>query len=338
MRWGARGTATARRLERSRPTCLARARSATSLPAVARFAVALVAVTLVAVAMPAATSGARTARATRGATPPADTPGACIVETGEAKSVAKVIDGETIALADGGEVRLIGALSPRAFDAGVAAADWPAEREARDALAALVTGRAVVLAVAGRHGDRWGRRLAQVLVERDGERVWVQAAMIAAGHARAYGLPGSFECADELARREATARNAGLGLWRNPAYAVARAEATRELLRRRNTYQIVEGTVAVVANVRGHVYLNFGADWRDDFTAGIATAHKDRDWLEELRGLTGRRVRVRGWIERQNGPFIAVSDRSQIEILDAAPSTAAAPAEATETTAPDGQR
>ncbi len=252
----------------------------------------------------------------------------CTLEPGEPKSVAKVIDGETIQLADGAEVRLVGALSPRAFDAGVAGADWPAEREAHAALTTLVAGQAVALAHSGRHADRHGRLLAHVFVDRDGARAWVQADMIAAGHARAYGMPESVACLPDLRDYETAARDGQLGLWRNPVYAIRPAPATRDLMHLRNTYQIVEGTIAAVADVRGHVYLNFGTDWREDFTAGIATARQDRAWLDEVRGLTGRRVRVRGWIERQNGPFIAVFDRAQIELIEPASAVAAASSEA----------
>ena len=40
------------------------------------------------------------------------------LETGPMRTVARVIDGETVALDDGTELRLIGALTPRALDAG----------------------------------------------------------------------------------------------------------------------------------------------------------------------------------------------------------------------------
>lgn len=243
------------------------------------------------------------------------------------RAVAKVIDGETLQLQDGTEVRLIGALTPRAFDAGVAGADWPAEREARSALEATVSGRAVVTATVGRKFDRYGRLLAHVFLLRDDGPVWLQAALVAAGQARAYVLPESTACAEPLIAQEAAARAASAGLWRNPAYAVRDASRTGELSKLRNSYQIVDGIVTGIADVRGHVYVNFGDDWRTDFTAGVATARVDRQWLDEVRALAGKRVRVRGWIERQNGPYIAVVDRSQLQVLDdtTVPAAAAEP-------------
>ena len=40
-------------------------------------------------------------------------------------------------------------------------------------------------------------------------------------------------------------------------------------MRRRNSYEIVAGIVAKVAVTKARTYINFGADWRSDFTAGI---------------------------------------------------------------------
>ena len=44
------------------------------------------------------------------------------LEPGPARTVTRIIDGETAALDDGTELRLIGALAPRAIDAGTSPA------------------------------------------------------------------------------------------------------------------------------------------------------------------------------------------------------------------------
>jgi hypothetical protein len=54
----------------------------------------------------------------------------CSTERGPARGVVKVIDGETLLLADGSEVRLIGALSPRLLDGAADETSWTPEREA----------------------------------------------------------------------------------------------------------------------------------------------------------------------------------------------------------------
>ena len=83
------------------------------------------------------------------------------------------------------------------------------------------------------------------------------------------------------------------------------------------TFQIVEGVVKS-ADVRGgRAYLNFGADWRTDFTATISPADMKlfRASGIDPRRLAGKRVRVRGWIQSLNGPEIEIAEPEQIEVL-----------------------
>lgn len=84
------------------------------------------------------------------------------------RTVARILDGETLTLDDGSVIRLIGALAPRARDAGAAPGAWPPESETVKALSDLVLGKKVKLAFGGRHEDRHGRYLAQVFLEDGG--------------------------------------------------------------------------------------------------------------------------------------------------------------------------
>lgn len=241
----------------------------------------------------------------------------CELESGPARAVVKVIDAETLVLDDKSQVRLIGALAPRALDGGAETGAWPLAEAAKAELERLALGRSVELGFAGRKADRYARQLAQVFV-RDGEqRIWLQAEMLRRGHARAYALPGSTACLEDLVIAEKQARDAGAGLWRHASYQVRRADRHRELLRFRSTYQLVEGKVLDAADVRGQIYLNFGENWREDFTITVQPSNKrvfDEAGMN-LVGLEGRRVRVRGWIERRGGPLIEIYHPSQLEIL-----------------------
>jgi micrococcal nuclease len=219
-----------------------------------------------------------------------------------------------VLLDDQEEVRLIGALAPRSPDFSPNAQPWPAEERAIEALRTLVQGRSVSLATAGRARDRYGRLYAHLFTDREGERVWVQGELLLGGHARAYGLPGSYPCMRELLAHERVARQRQAGLWADAAYAVRSARATRELLRRRNSYEIVAGTVAKVAVTKARTYVNFGRDWRRDFTAGIEARvlRANPEWAKTLAALEGKRVEVRGFIQYRNGPYIDIEDPSQI--------------------------
>ena len=88
----------------------------------------------------------------------------------------------------------------------------------------------------------------------------------------------------------------------------------------RYTFQTVEGVVRESAGTREAALLNFGADWRTDFSVGIARSELGLFTAAgiEPRRLKGKRVRVRGWLGSWNGPFIEVRDPAEIEILDGA--------------------
>ena len=75
-----------------------------------------------------------------------------------------------------------------------------------------------------------------------------------------------------------------------------------------------------VAVTRSRLYLNFGPDWRSDFTAGAAMRSKafPQAVIAKLQALEGQRVRLRGWIERRNGPYVELFHPSQIEPLPGA--------------------
>lgn len=73
-----------------------------------------------------------------------------------------------------------------------------------------------------------------------------------------------------------------------------------------------------VARVRKRIFINFDKNWRTDFTIGLTARSVRRLGLtaQQIDALKGRRVQVRGWIERRGGPFIFLRSRNQIRSLD----------------------
>jgi len=65
------------------------------------------------------------------------------------------------------------------------------------------------------------------------------------------------------------------------------------------------GLVLDVVVVKGRGYLNFGPDWRTDFTVAIAPADLRAFEAEgfDITALEGRFIRVRGWLKFFNGPM-----------------------------------
>jgi endonuclease YncB( thermonuclease family) len=243
----------------------------------------------------------------------------CPPEATEARAVTRIDGAAALVLDDASEVRLAGVLPPSARDVPVGASDWPPEAAARRATEDLLAERRVRLATAAAFKDRYGRRIAHAVTDGGdpAARRWLQAALVEAGHARVAPLPGETHCLAALFAREAVARATRAGLWSNPAYAIRQARETRTLAKLAGTFQIVEGWVAATGGTRRELFLNFGRDWRWDFTAALDLRRlPDRDaTVARLKALEGRFVRVRGWIEKRNGPFIELAAPDVIEVL-----------------------
>ena len=238
----------------------------------------------------------------------------CETVAGESGRVDAVRDGATLVLADGLVVRLAAIAAPEPPE-GTAAADWPLAAVARQALAKLALGRAVSLAYPDAGRDRYGRAVAFVAV--DGGAPSLAAALLAEGLARVRPAEEPPSCLAPLFATEREAREKQLGLWADPYYAI-RAAHDPALAERADAYDLVEGRVLSVG-IRGPVaYLDFGQDWRTDFTAVITgpAAKALTAGGVEPAALAGRHVRLRGWIEQRDGPSLRVTHPTQLELLD----------------------
>jgi micrococcal nuclease len=241
----------------------------------------------------------------------------CALPAGPVRSVTRVLDGDTLQLDDGSELRLIGALAPHAHDVGAEAGAWPLAEEARQTLSHLVLGRSLALAFGGKRNDRYGRWLAHAIVEPEGRKEWVQGYMLARGMARAYFPPDNTACLSDLLDLERPAREGRLGLWTSAAYQVRSAESAQALLAYRHTFQLVQGRIAAISKARGATYLNFTGD-RRGFAAVIKRSGQGLASGLTPDGLIGRMALVRGWIDRRSGPIVEVETADQIEIVDGA--------------------
>lgn len=213
------------------------------------------------------------------------------------------LDGDTLALEGGAVLRLAGIRAPK----GEAEARFA--EAARAKLTALAAGQALTLQIAGPERDRHGRIPAQA-TRADG--VWLQGAMLEAGLARVETFADNPARAAEMLALEAAARQARRGLWGDRRYRVL---TPKEAERAGDGFQLVEGRVERVTERRGRFYLDFGADWRRDFTVAIALGDRARFRAAGLdpAGLEGAVLRVRGWMRRLNGPMIEATHPEQIE-------------------------
>jgi endonuclease YncB( thermonuclease family) len=245
---------------------------------------------------------------------------ACRFEGVSAGKVRAVADGRSFVLDDGREIRLAGIEAPLPPAPGETGARAEAGHKARAALDVIVAGQDVELRQNGAAADRYGRTLAQVYVRRDASRPSQSVAhdMLARGFARVSAHIGDRPCADELLVQERVAREAKLGLWGEPYYAIMAAESFAELVAERGHFTVVEGKVLSVRESGGTIYMNFGRRWSQALTVTILKRNERIFAVAGLepKKLENRRVRVRGWIEERNGPRIEASRPEQIEIAE----------------------
>ncbi len=238
------------------------------------------------------------------------------VSAAEEVTVKAVVDGDTVvlktALRGTRSIRLVGIQAPKLPLGRKNFPAWPLGEASRKMLESLVRGRTLGVSFGGAERDRHGRLLAHLHV--NGSGLWVQGEMLKAGMARVYSFPDNRARVREMLALEKTARDARRGIWGLRFYAVRRPQDLFPLI---GTFQLVQGRVLKAARVKGRVYLNFGDDWRQDFTVSLdAKARRlfRKTGLDPLT-LAGKRIRVRGWLKKWNGPMIEATHPEQIEVL-----------------------
>jgi endonuclease YncB( thermonuclease family) len=239
-------------------------------------------------------------------------PAAGELRRGAEVKAARALGGDTLALEGGRVLRLAGVLAPRASDRAPPHESTAAESAAREALDRLARGKAMTLWHGDAAEDRHGRLFAHA---RTADGLWLADELLRLGHARVFTLPGAAGRAAEMLKLEGEARAARRGLWGLEAYAVRGDE---EAARFTDSFQIVEGRVLEAAQAREILYLNFGRDFRRDFTIGLdrAALRAFRRAGLDPRAFAGKRVRVRGWVLWRGGPYIGATHPEQIETVD----------------------
>ncbi len=121
--------------------------------------------------------------------------------------VTRVIDGDTIELANGEKVRYIGVDTPELHHPQKEVEYYA--REAYEANRRLVEGKRVRLELDVEERDRYGRILAYVYVD----DLMVNEWLVANGYARVATFPPNVKYAERFLQLEREARQAKVGLW-----------------------------------------------------------------------------------------------------------------------------
>jgi micrococcal nuclease len=158
--------------------------------------------------------------------------------------------------------------------------------------------------------DRYGHLRVHAVTQKD--KVWLQAALLATGHAQMRTRSDWPALISRMQQIENEARLSEIGLWKITALSIMNALKISDEQR---GFHIIEGIVRSVAMHKNIVYLNFGDDWRKDFTVVVPSTIR-RAFAKngiDIMGKGGETLRVRGWIDEYNGPFIEIDHIEQIE-------------------------
>ncbi len=229
-------------------------------------------------------------------------------DTGAA--VKRVFDGDSILLSDGREIRYIGIDAPET--GGNRPAEYGGDRAA-DANEKLIDSKEIRLELDRELKDHYGRTLAYVYV---GDEM-VNREMVRSGVALAVPYPPNLKYEMELFEAMDEARRARRGLWAEPnRWMVSVDEAARYI----GESKTVVGRVTSTGAVGAGVFLNFGPDYKTDFTAFIP-----RDDLGYFSGAgivnpadhyRGKTLEITGSIYERNGPSITLRHPHQIYVRE----------------------
>ncbi len=233
----------------------------------------------------------------------------CKPEKSESVEVSVIAPDGVLTLADGRALRL-------------AALEPPIDMQALAGWTNVITKirpARVTLHLGDKPEDRYGQ-LQGLLARADGQLV--EALLLRDGLARVSPRADMRFCLAGLLQIEDEARKAHRGLWAEVANLPLQATDIAGLEAREGQFALVEGVVTDAVNRKGRLFLNFGSDWRTDFTVTVAAADARlfRDARIKVKkgtnpAMKGERVRVRGYIERYNGPDMVLTTPEQLEFL-----------------------
>lgn len=225
--------------------------------------------------------------------------------------VEYVIDGDTIHLSGGENVRYIGIDTPEIREKK--AGEWvykprPFAEEAKAFNKKLVEGRQVRLEFDVQKKDRYGRLLAYVYV---GDEM-VNLDMVKEGYAMIYTYPPNVKYAEIFLAAQREARLSGKGLWGDSDAVIDTGEARNNI----GKVKTIEADVADTYLSEKLLILKFKdgfkvAIFRDNLLSLPNKAQRSPDTY-----FKGKRIRVYGLIKSYKGsPEMEINDLSQIEIL-----------------------
>lgn len=228
--------------------------------------------------------------------------------------VSYVIDGDTFVTEEGKHVRLLGINTPEIGRKGTP--HQPLAVEAKLRLTELINKKDVLLTtLPSRTHDKYGRVLAFI---KDNSGEHINKKMLEDGLAHVYTFPDTPFDASTFFKAEHSARIQKKGLWNLPRWQI---KETSDPISKKSIgqFNITEGTVLNTKTVKNKIYLNFGKDWRTDFTVEIKKKHWNNFTEYNINPHTdykGKTLRIRGFLKPVNGILVTATHPAQLEIID----------------------
>lgn len=225
--------------------------------------------------------------------------------------VQRVVDGDTLRLVDGRNVRLIGLNTPELGRQGRSAEPFAnAARKRLQALVAASDGR-VGLQFGRQAKDHYGRTLAHAYDSRGRN---LEAQLLAEGLGYLVAVAPNLALVQCQQAAERSARQARAGLWRRSP--VQTAEQLNS-----GGFALVQGQVERVERNGGGLWLEMG----DALVLHIAPRALGHFDLRAVQGLEGRKVEARGWVidrAKRGGLragqarwMLPLTDKAMLEVL-----------------------
>ncbi|MBL1419636.1 MAG: thermonuclease family protein [Alphaproteobacteria bacterium] len=243
----------------------------------------------------------------------------CNLTQGGSDKIIQVVDGDTVILSSGKQVRMVGTQAPKLTLNRKNFIDWPLADTAKIELENIVLGKQVTLKYGGLKTDRHRRILAHLFIKGDnGQDIWLQEHMLKQGLARTYSFKDNRSCITELLTAENSARVTNKNIWAHEYYNIIHATDLKTLDQKHGTYQLIEGKLLKFEYRYGQLYFNFGQNYRTDFTINVPKRHRMAFAQSNLdfKNMVGKTIRVRGWLEKRGGPMIEATHPEQLEFLD----------------------
>ena len=204
--------------------------------------------------------------------------------------VKKVYDGDTVLLANGNKIRLLGINTPE-VEGRYKTAQAGGE-EAKRWLQKKLQNKKVRLLKDVEKKDKYGRLLAHIFTE---DKQHINLELVKAGLASVNIHPPNLKFTDQLLKAEQQAELARLGIWNYKEYAPKQSNQIKQA--RFKGWQRVVGQINNIRHGRKYSYLNFS----DTFALKIE--RKFMGLFPELESYVGKKLEARGWINKHKNRY-----------------------------------